>query len=835
MPNVTLSSVTYLGAKVNLTGLTWATLAPPPPPPPPPSEPQPIAPVSGTWSLAARDEFDAWVPGRYSVGAWWGDTNDDGAVNYDVSGGALRIFPKRNASTGLLINRTITSEGYWVSSPAARYHIEVRFKLKSGAGRFPAVWLHNHFQDQAPARPELDLLETGAGPWWGDGTNPLRVKATTWTDTGIDAGQPDPNGQTSQGSEYLVPGGLVGQWHTCGATVDAQAQTVTYYINGVQIGQHSSVSTTKPLHLYLDEWFGGAFNEGTPPNPAALEAAADPVEFDYWRVWTQAFPPPAPAPAPTPAPAPAPAPSAALSDPVTTALQGVRTFNVSTDAEMDAVPWATLAAGDVVNIHHRAEPYRFIVRVRARGTAASPIIINGVTDANGTRPVFHGSGARVAAGCVTNDSNTVFNAANADAWQYREAIGLLGTANGISDPYDQQWPQYVEWRNLEITGCKLGAPWTDARGVSHTWSEASGMRLQNGKSITIENCVIHDNDFGVFTQSRDQTEGTAVQEPVIRNCRIYGNGMVGRSTEHNLYIQARGPLIEGNYIGTLRAGALGSAYKSRSTGEVFRYNTVEAAQRILDFVEPEEQVQGLNARADQPFVHCYGNLLVNDFKSTYGGSVQPIHLGQDKFPEEGGAMKWVNGVQVANPQLTDADLRIPKTAEDGSTYYIEATPRHTLFFWNNTVMYRGDQSDVWQVGVFDLSLAGTTTRPRTRVLEWNNTFKLQGSARWNLTEYAGHVDHLGGSVWDVQGTLYLQHDAAAPDRTSTTGTRATGSVTADFTALTARPASSPAQWSPANMPTGWRADLAAVQFQPPGGRLNGLVPRATTATAGCFE
>ena len=520
---------------------------------------------------------------------------------------------------------------------------------------------------------------------------------------------------------------------------------------------------------------------------------------------------------------------------MTTALQGVRTFNVSTDADMDAVPWATLTAGDVVNIRHRTEPYRFIVRVRARGAAASPVIINGVTDASGNRPVFHGSGARVAAGCVTSDSSTVFNATDPAAWQYREAIGLLGTANGVGDPYNQQWPQYVEWRNLEITGCKLGAPWTDARGVSHTWSEASGMRMQNGKSVTVENCVIHDNDFGVFTQSRDQTEDFAVQEPVIRNCRIYGNGMVGRATEHNLYIQARGPLVEGNYIGTLRTGALGSAYKSRSSGEVFRYNTVEAAQRILDFVEPEEQVQGLNARADQPFVHCYGNLLVNDFKSAYGGSVQPIHLGQDKFPEEGGATQWVGGQAVANPQITDANLRIAKTAGDGSTYYIEATPRHTLFFWNNTVMYRGDQSDIWQVGVFDLSLAGTATRPRTRVLEWNNAFKLQGSARWNLTEYAGHVDHLGGSVWDVQGSLNPQHDAAAPDRTSTTGTRTTGAVTADFAALTARPDSSPAPWAPTGMPAGWRADLAPAQFQPPGGRLNGLVARTSTTTAGCFD
>ena len=809
----------YLGLQVRVTGAGWGVV-PAPPPPPPAGDPIPTPTLAGTWTFAAGDEFTSWVVGRYHIGAWWGDTNDDGAVNYDVSGGALRIFPKRNATTGALINRTITTDGHWTSSTASRYYLEVRFKLKPGAGRFPAVWLHNHFQDQAPARPELDLMETGTGAGWGNGTAPTRLKMTTWDDTGIDQGQPEPNGQNPQGLEYAPPDGVANVWHTCGAVVDAQAKTVTYYVNSQLIGTHTTESAAKPLFLHFDEWFNGPFNDGTPADGAALEAAADPVEFDYWRVWTQAFPAPAPAPA--------------GSNPVTYAITGTRTWQVYSEADIDAVPWATLGAGDVVNIYHRAEPYRKIIRLRAQGTLESPVVVNGVTDASGNRPVFHGSGATVAAGCVTNDGNSVFNATDPAAWQYREAIGLLGTANGLTDPYDQQWPAHIHWLNLEITGCKHGAPWTDARGVSHTWSEASGMRIQNGRSIVLDNCVIHDNDFGYFTQSRDATEGTAVQEPVVRNCRIYGNGMVGRSTEHNLYVQARGPLIEGNFIGTLRTGALGSAYKSRSTGEVFRYNTVVAAQRLADFVEPEEQTQGLNLRADQPFVHCYGNLFVNDFKSSYGGSVQPIHLGQDKFPEEGGATKWVGGAAVPNAQLTDADLRIAKTAENGSTYYIEATPRHTLFFYHNTVIYRSDQSDTWRVAVFDLSLAGTATRPRTTVHEWGNAYKLMGSTRWTLTEYAGHVEHRGGSVWDVQGGLFLQHDAAAADRSSSNGTRPAATMAVNTTTwVLDTPAVAP--YTPAGMPAGWRPELAAVTRQPAGYGLNGTTARSATTKPGAFE
>lgn len=252
------------------------------------ASPSPVPALDGTWTYSDGDDFSAWDASRYKVGQWYGDKNDDGTVNFDVAGGALRIFPQRNKTTGLLINRTITTEGTWLSPTDRAYYVEVRFKLKPGAGRFPGVWLQNHFQNQVPSRPELDIMETGTGPWWGDGTVPVRLKSTTWTDDGITSGQPQPNNQTSQGLEYLVPGGLVNVWHTCGAMVDPVAKTVTYFIDRVRIGQHSSPSAGKPMYLSLDEWFDGGFNTGTPADPVALEAAADPIEFDYWRAWVAA-------------------------------------------------------------------------------------------------------------------------------------------------------------------------------------------------------------------------------------------------------------------------------------------------------------------------------------------------------------------------------------------------------------------------------------------------------------------------------------------------------------------------------------------------------------------
>jgi hypothetical protein len=539
-------------------------------------------------------------------------------------------------------------------------------------------------------------------------------------------------------------------------------------------------------------------------------------------------------PAAAPASAPAPAPSAvvlaqsAASDPVTYAIAGLRTWQVRTDAEMDAVPWATLVAGDVVNIYAKEDetPYRRIVRVRASATLASPVIINGVTDSAGKRPMFHGAGATVAPGCLTADGSSLFSTTDPLSWQHRELMGLIGTANSMGDPYDQQVPKYVIWQHFEVTGCKLGNTFTDARGVTRAWDQSSGFRMQNGENCHVVNCVIHDNDYGIFTQSRGQTDGTCVHEPVFRSCRIYGNGMVGRSTEHNLYIQARGPITEGCYIGQLRVGALGSSFKSRSSGEIIRYNTVASSQRCLDLVEPEEQEQGLNIRPDQPYVHVYGNLLINDFDSEYGGAVNVIHLGGDKFAADGGATRWVDGVQAPNPQLTDDDLYLVKTLEDGSTYRMEAAYRHTMFFYGNSVMFRSSQAAAWQISLFDLSLAGTAKRPRTKVVEWNNAVRCIGTTIWNLTCYAGHVEHLGGSLWDIDGGLNLQHGAAAADRTSTTGTRQAATLVADTVNWTiAAPAGTP--FMPAGMPTGWRPELADVAMQPAGWMRNGMASRSS--------
>jgi hypothetical protein len=61
--------------------------------------------------------------------------------------------------------------------------------------------------------------------------------------------------------------------------------------------------------------------------------------------------------------------------------------------ELTTTPWNSLRAGSVVNIFYRATPYKTKFALRVSGTAAAPIVINGVLDESGNRPVISGDGA----------------------------------------------------------------------------------------------------------------------------------------------------------------------------------------------------------------------------------------------------------------------------------------------------------------------------------------------------------------------------------------------------------------------------------------------------------
>ncbi|HTP39034.1 MAG TPA: putative Ig domain-containing protein [Steroidobacteraceae bacterium] len=287
------------------------------------------------------------------------------------------------------------------------------------------------------------------------------------------------------------------------------------------------------------------------------------------------------------------------------------TYNVGpgqTYTELTNVPWLSLVAGDVVNIYYRATPYKTWIGLKAQGTAAKPVVINGVTDASCNRPVIDGStGAVYAADRATSGFDNQYTQGPNDFYIY---WGNGGWANK---------PKFITIQNLTLTG------------------GSTGIYAVTVEDLLVQNCEITaNNGWGIFVNTKnDDPNGEETSYRVtIRGNRIYGNGVSGSYLYHNLYIQSDGALYEGNYIGKLIPGAQGSSLKDRSAGTVIRYNYIVAAARALDLVETEGGHGTVDADPLYPDAWVYGNVIVNDSTLPGVSSGALIHWGYDNTPSE---------------------------------------------------------------------------------------------------------------------------------------------------------------------------------------------------------
>ncbi|MCC6522922.1 MAG: right-handed parallel beta-helix repeat-containing protein [Polyangiaceae bacterium] len=430
-------------------------------------------------------------------------------------------------------------------------------------------------------------------------------------------------------------------------------------------------------------------------------------------------------------------PAPTVSDPVTTRRVGSHdTYDVGPGQpyeEPDTVPWGALVAGDVVNIHHRATPYAWKLCLRGQGTPSDPIVVHGVTDASGNRPVFDFNGARTASGCNPGGAADIFDTAS--VWSLEDYAGFIVRA-GVSDPYGYK-PAWIVIANLELTGAAPGNSFVSLTGATTPYiGSPAGIWLQPSADVLLENNVIHDHGFGFFTMAKDATLEAACERITVRSNRVYGNGVVGSYYEHNLYVQSTNPVVEGNYFGLTRAGSLGSTYKSRSSGEIFRYNWVEASARAIDWVYSEDQTPGIATQSDYGVDYAYGNVVVNDC-SLGNCAGAPIHYGGDNLGEQ----------------------------DDTTNLFVPTTPyRSHLFFYANTVVNRLDSGDSWRTAVFDLS------ERATRVDAWDNLFYFAGTSNYSWVQSSGDVA-LGGTNLAFGATVADASDLAlAVNYTVTVGT-----------------------------------------------------------------
>lgn len=361
-------------------------------------------------------------------------------------------------------------------------------------------------------------------------------------------------------------------------------------------------------------------------------------------------------------------------------------------AELTDVPWLDLQAGDVVNIHYRPEPYRTKFGLRAQGTADAPVIINGVTSETCLRPVISGDKAV-----------TARDARMAQFGKVIEDAGIILIYKLPTDDRETYTPRHIVIQNLKLTGAKIGNRFVNMAGDEQTYSRFSAaIYAVRVHDLTVENCEITGNGLGVFTNTKGDTPQEYSANVIIRRNLLYQNGNPGSYTEHNLYVQARRALYEGNFIGQAYGG---SSLKDRSSGTVIRYNKILASARALDLVETEEeQFKVLQQDPLYPYAWVYGNLIINDSSAPIGFAVNVVHWGFDNSIERGR-----NGV---------------------------------LFFYHNTLVSRVAQKAFWYVVPFQIGRDGLAP-PGATVEAASNVFWQQSDNEWRFLSQAGTLRFVG--------------------------------------------------------------------------------------------
>jgi hypothetical protein len=360
-----------------------------------------------------------------------------------------------------------------------------------------------------------------------------------------------------------------------------------------------------------------------------------------------------------------------------------KTYEVGTQAGLQRladVPWNSLGPGDRVLVHWRPEPYREQVLVSAQGTAEQPVRICGVRGPQGQLPVITGQDAR---------------SVRALGFPYpptqERGVVVVTLREG------QRWgvkPSHVVLEGLDMRGAHPKYTFTDQTGKRRRFTQnAAALFVERGEHIVVRHCTLTDSGNGFFVASGDSEEVVS-RDIMADGNHIYGNGIAGSDRQHNAYTEAVGMVYQSNRFGPLRTDADGDALKDRSAGTVIRYNWIEGGAHLLDLVEAEEStgITRLDPRFRRTYV--YGNVFLN---GPLDGS-KVVHYGGD------------NG----NPKIYR---------------------KGTLYFFNNTVIIRGEKTKRWNTALFRLETDDETADVRNNIVfrqGSTHAFWLDGPGRLNL-------------------------------------------------------------------------------------------------------
>ena len=218
-------------------------------------------------------------------------------------------------------------------------------------------------------------------------------------------------------------------------------------------------------------------------------------------------------------------------------------------AAIGDVPWESLAPGDLVLIHHRAQPYREKWVLARQGTAQAPIVVRGVPGPAGELPVVDASGATTRAAL--------------DYWGEERGLLKIG---GSNRPPDTR-PAWIVVENLELVGARQPRTFTGRNGQGSYAMNAASVYIEKGDHVTLRNLVLRDSGNGLFIAS-------STTDVLVEGCHIAGNGNVGSVYEHNAYTSAAGITYQYNHFGPPCAGCSGNNLKDRSAATVVRLSLI---------------------------------------------------------------------------------------------------------------------------------------------------------------------------------------------------------------------------------------------------------------------
>ncbi len=263
------------------------------------------------------------------------------------------------------------------------------------------------------------------------------------------------------------------------------------------------------------------------------------------------------------------------------------------------VAWESLAAGTLVKIFARAEPYHDKWVVNGSGTVAKPIVVVGVP-VEGKLPVIDGEDAKTRS--------------ELDFWNEVRSVIKVGASNKPNNENASN----ITIECLDIRGAHPDFSFVNAGGDAESYSEnAAAITVEQGANIKIINNIIRDSGNGIFTTSSSSNV-------LVRGNFVHDNGVSGSIYQHNSYTESAGITFEFNHYGPLCPTCPGNNLKDRSAGTVIRFNWIEDGNRQLDLVDTDKDALLNDINYSTTLVH--GNVLI---EGDGQGNGQIIHYGGD--------------------------------------------------------------------------------------------------------------------------------------------------------------------------------------------------------------